>query len=281
MTGANARGVAPLRDVIRRLAPPTLVTYVLLVVLSRVPIIDSTTPPYVDLGAAAAQVPYWLAESGGTVGGPILAAIALLLLVTRPAVPGRRRGTEALALAMLVSIGAGGGAAINERGLKAALEVPRPNVVSLAGVDGNGPLGRTPAEFYALGDKDVRSDSLRAVLMAEPAPVDLIPSIREHWVHETGYSFPSGHAFSAMFIAVFFLAAALSYAAPGRGRLFHALLLWALLVGLSRPVLRVHTPMDVAIGAAQGIALGFLAFLALRVSLDRSGRWPERTSESP
>lgn len=250
-------------DVILRLAVPTALTYLLLIAVSLVPVVDSTRGPFIDLTSTLAEIAYWVAESGGTRGAPIVIVAALFVLISRPGIGGRRRLVEGLAILTLVGIGAGGGAAINEHGVKARLRIPRPNIVQLAGLQGDGPLGRTPEQFYGLGDKDLRGDSLRVVLVATPAPVELSPSILEHWVQETGYSFPSGHTFSSMFIAVFFLAAGLAYLSPARARLLYVLMPWALLVGLSRPLLRVHTPADLAAGGGEGVVVGVIAFLAL------------------
>ena len=137
-------------DVMRRLAGVTVVTYALLVALTQVPVIDSASAPYVDLTSLLAQVAYWVAQSGGVSGAPVVVLIAILAFVSRSGVPTRRRLTEAGMLAAVATICAGGGALINENGIKTALQVPRPNIVSLAGVEGRGPLRRTPEQFYAL-----------------------------------------------------------------------------------------------------------------------------------
>ena len=86
---------------------------------------------------------------------------------------------------------AGGVTALNDGIVKEVLAIPRPNIVSLAGVDGAGPLGMTPHAFYESGDKEKRSALLESVLSRRPAPIPLDLEIKEHWVGETGYSFPS------------------------------------------------------------------------------------------
>ena len=59
--------------------------------------------------------------------------------------------------------------------------------------------------FYASGDKEARRKPLAKVLRSVPGPVALSSAIEAHWIEETGYSLPSGHSFSAMFFATFFL----------------------------------------------------------------------------
>ena len=98
---------------------------------------------------------------------------------------------------------------------------------------------------------------------------------RHSWIEETGYSFPSGHSFSAMFFATFFLAMGVSHISTKRLRLFYLLLPWALAVCYSRPILRVHTPTDITVGGLEGLVLGFLAFLFVRAGLTA---WHERIS---
>ncbi len=256
-----------LGNVLRQLAWPMLVTYALLPVTFLFPILDSTREPYCDLTSDVATVFYWAAQSGGGMGAPIIGVLMLVLLITRHGISGARRTLEAALIVIVVAIFAGGGAALNENGVKEAFEVPRPNIVYLAGADGAGPLGMSPEEFYGKGDKEVRSELLRETLETEPPPVKLRPAIRDHWIEETGYSFPSGHAFAAMFFATFFLSVGVSYISTPQRWLFYLLLPWALAVCYSRLILRVHTPTDITVGGLEGLVLGFVAFLLFRAVL--------------
>ena len=92
----------------------------------------------------------------------------------------------------------------------------------------------------------------------------LMALYRDHWIAETGFTFPSGHSLTAMTLATFFAAVGLALL---RGpRLWVVLLLvpWAVLVCYSRVALRVHRPVDVLCGALAGILIGALAFVLLR-----------------
>jgi len=151
--------------------------------------------------------------------------------------------------------------------VKEALKIPRPNIVYLAGANGIGPLGMSPEEFYGKGDKDARSELLRKTLETEPPPLKLGPAIRDHWIEETGYSFPSGHAFAAMFFATFFLSVGVLYISTPQRWLSYLLLPWALAVCYSRLILRVHTPTDITVGGLEGLVLGFVALLLVRAIL--------------
>jgi phosphatidylglycerophosphatase B len=156
----------------------------------------------------------------------------------------------------------GGGAYLNEHVVKPAFRVPRPNILELAATPLGVPvLGMSVEAFYALPDKPTRSEHLKKVLTADMGMHELI---RGHWISETGYSFPSGHSFSAMMFATFFLAMGMSYFSGRRLWIFYLLAMWGVAVCLSRPILRVHSPTDICVGALEGIAAGIVAFLLVR-----------------
>lgn len=247
-------------QVLLRAGVPAIVTWLLIPLTFLMPVVDSTRSPFFDLTQSFAQLAYWLSESGGKYGAPIIAVLMLALLVNRAGITFKDKWKKAGIVVVIATIFAGGGAALNEHILKARLEVPRPNIIWLAGEDGSGPLGMTPEAFYQSGDKEVRSALLSKVFNHNPGPVPLSASIEAHWIEETGYSLPSGHAFSAMFFATFFLLLATTYLNTKRRWLFYALLPWALAVCYSRPILRVHTPVDITIGGFQGLVIGFIAW---------------------
>ena len=144
-----------------------------------------------------------------------------------------------------------------------------PNIIWMAGESGSGPLGMTPEDFYESGDKEARREPLATALNRVPRPFPLSSSIEAHWIEETGYSFPSGHAFSAMFLATFFLAIGATYLATKRLWIFYALLPWALAVCYSRSILRVHTPTDITVGGLLGLAVALLAWAVARTLVRR------------
>ncbi len=189
---------------------------------------------------------------------PFIVLSMLVLLITRNGISFPRRWKEASIIIFIVAICAGGGAIFNEHFIKAQLKVPRPNIIWLAGENGSGPLGVTAKEFYKIGNKEDRRTPLAKILANHPLP--LSPAIEAHWIEETGYAFPSGHSFSAMFFATFFLLFAATYLFTKRLWLFYLLLPWALAVCYSRPILRVHTPADITVGSLQGLIIGFLAW---------------------
>jgi phosphatidylglycerophosphatase B len=263
---------ATTKQVCLRACLPVLATSLLVPLTFLLPFVDSTRPPYFDLTGTFSQLAYWLSWSGGRVGAPIVAAAMLVLLIARQGIRSPRRWTKAIIIVLVGVVCGGGGVVKTVYFIKPQFVVPRPNVVWLAGENGTGPLGMTPEEFYESGPKQVRSELLARVLRSAPRPVALSSSIEAHWVDETGYSFPSGHAFSAMFFATFFLTVGATYLATKRLWMFYALLPWAAAVCYSRSILRVHTPSDITVGGLLGLGVGILAWAIARTLIGRLRR---------
>ena len=96
-----------------------------------------------------------------------------------------------------------------------------------------------------------------------------------HWASTTqGFSFPSGHAYSAMFLATFFWGLALSVLAGWRLAFFQYLVMpWTVLMAYSRVILRVHSPLDITVGGLLGVIMGLAALLLVRMALRRGRLW--------
>ncbi len=246
---------------------PAIFFWLLMPLTFLMPRIDSTKAPFFDLTQPFSQLACWISRSGGKFGVPFIAIMMLLFLITRSGISFDRKWKEASIIILIVAISAGGGAFFNEHFIKAQLKVPRPNIVWLAGENGSGSLGMTVKDFYATGSKGARRIPLENALRKNPVP--LSPAIRTHWIEETGYAFPSGHSFSAMFFATFFLMLAATYLTTKRLWLFYLLLPWALAVCYSRLVLRVHTPADITVGSLQGLLIGILAWAIVRSLIRR------------
>ncbi len=258
---ANKTGYeATTRQVALRAVAPAMLAWLLIPLSDLLSRVDSTRAPYFDLTNTLSTVVYWITQSGGRFGAPVVAALMLTLLVARSGITSRRRWREAGVIALIALFFGGGGSALSVYVLKQQFKVPRPNIVWLAGNHGSGPLGMTPQEFYESGSKQDRRELLAKTLGGVPRPVTLSPAIEAHWVAETGYSFPSGHAFSAMFFATFFLALGVTYLTTKRLWVLYALLPWAVAVCYSRSILRVHTPTDLTVGGFLGFTAGLLAW---------------------
>jgi len=215
------------------------------------------------LGTAAVAV----ADSGSVHWLPYICVALLLVVISRPGLEPGRRLREGLSLLGCLLVFLAAMAWANEHLIKPAAAVPRPNIIALAE---SGQLGLEPGAFYALGDKAARRLYLgpRLDALGESGELRLAPAVRDHWVEETGYSFPSGHALAAMTFAAFFVAVGLWWLSGWRRILTLATPAWALAVIHSRPILRVHSAFDVSVGAAEGLVVGLLAFVLARLLIE-------------
>jgi membrane-associated phospholipid phosphatase len=78
---------------------------------------------------------------------------------------------------------------------------------------------------------------------------------KSHWVHESRFSLPSGHAAFTFFIATFF---SLLLYKKGHKLLVISLFIWAVFVSYSRLLIGVHWPLDILIGAVMGVGFAYL-----------------------
>ncbi len=254
------------KDVLLRLSRFMLPACASLPLTYVVPKLNPFKPPHFDLTGWPALAAYGATESGSTLAIPVIAAVMIALLVNRTGNSWRRQIVEAWAMVLVVATFLGGGAYLNEHAVKPRFGVARPNIVELAATPPDAPALKTSVEaFYNLPDKASRSAYLADVLGAKDFhAVELHARIREHWIAETGYSFPSGHSFCAMMFATFFLAMGLTFFSRRRLWVFYLLVPWAVMVCYSRPILRVHSPTDICIGGLAGVVVGIVAFLVAR-----------------
>lgn len=242
----------------RRVAMVLVPTYVLVLL--------SFVLPDIPLDGALGELAVRVADTGSWTQLPVLCVILIAVLISRAGISGRRRALEAGVILAVMLISLAGNALLNESVIKPSLAVPRPNIAALAEAGALGPEVPTGDAFYALGDKDQRREYLapRLEQLDEPA---LDERVRAHWVHETGYSFPSGHSTAAMTFASLLVALGFAWTSGWRQvvtRMFVPI--WALCVVYSRPLLGVHTPLDVSVGALVGFAWGLSsAWVVVRV----------------
>lgn len=94
---------------------------------------------------------------------------------------------------------------------------------------------------------------------------DVYEPILASWTSETGFSFPSGHSQSSFFLGV--MISFVIFRVTGQSNKLFALIpvAWAMLVSMSRVVIGVHYPWDVAAGAALGL-ISALFVITLRIT---------------
>ena len=120
------------------------------------------------------------------------------------------------------------------------------------------------AELYAKKSKGDRTKFLRKILDDNPDHpfVKLLdPQIMEHWIMETGYSFPSGHSQNAFLFAVI-LGFLVQHLIRNGKRFVWIPFLWASGICLSRVAVGAHSPLDITVGALTGSILGSLILMS-------------------
>ncbi len=212
-------------------------------------------PPHASLVESA----WWLSLSGSKYGLPFV-GLLLLFLVAR-----NRQELVLLVLPALLFVGLG--AAFNEHLLKPWMNEPRPDIEWLSSEEAGPVLPEGAEAFYRIQGKAARSSRLESRL-AQSGLV-LAPRLAGHWIAETGFSFPSGHAFAAAALGGWFLFWMLCW--QRRRWLSPLIVLWSVGVSWSRLMLGVHRPEDVLAGSAQGLLLAALAALLVSWWQGRAG----------
>lgn len=261
------QAMTPIKDVLCGMAAPLAMAALLLPTAYLLPAVDLTGP--------VALAAYWISESGGTIGTPILCLCLALLIVGRDGLTWTQRGGELSVIILAPAVLFGGAAYLNEYVVKPSFAVPRPNIVGLAKTSA---LGISVDAFYAIPTKQRRSEYLTTVLTPNVDP-PMAELIRSHWIHETGYSFPSGHSFSAMLVATVFLGLGLTQFSGKRVWVFYGLVSWAIAVCLSRPILRVHSATDIFVSGLEGIILGVVAFTLVYSILEKFAYGAEQLND--
>ena len=162
---------------------------------------------------------------------------------------------QALILLLPVLLLIAAGAWLNEHQLKPVVAQPRPNIEFLASHEAGPVLSEGVVAFYGLPDKASRSAYLKSKLDQQHF-IQLPPLLKEHWIAESGFSFPSGHAFAAASLSAWFMF--LVFCAGKRFWLLPLYWGWALAVSYSRVLLGVHRPGDVMAGVVEGALLALL-----------------------
>jgi len=143
-------------------------------------------------------------------------------------------------------------ALLNEFGIKRLAQFTRP---SHAYVFAHSNTKINIQEFYQLDFRERQAQLKKMIDSSEFIHTHVAEKVRNHWIEEAGYSFPSGHTFNA-----FLLATVLSFSIK-RSRMLHfnkyyfVPFIWAAAIGVSRVALGAHTALDVSFGAAMGILM--------------------------
>ncbi len=148
----------------------------------------------------------------------------------------------------------GGCAKTNESIIKEYIQKPRPFSLLLEReFDFNKTL------YYELETKEERSTYLGNFTITSKIEEKSIgqrflhPKVIKHWVHESGFSFPSGHTVNAFAMATLLGYIILYIFVDYRRKWMFVLpFLWAVMVAISRVAVGAHDWVDVATGSLLG-----------------------------
>lgn len=119
---------------------------------------------------------------------------------------------------------------------------PRPYMLWLAEIAE--PIKLNLTDYYSITEKSRKQELLVEIIHQPVFESQHIPNwLMSHWVKDSEYSFPSGHTFFASLFALLGVGLLVKQAGIGRIIAF-GLVIWALLVMLSRLILGMHRPVD-------------------------------------
>ncbi len=139
---------------------------------------------------------------------------------------------------------------------------PRPSQLYIAE---KGSEDKSSKEFFSMMPEE-KSKYLRKKIEENKSDFeDVYPPILNSWSEESGFSFPSGHSETS-----FFLGTILAFVIFKTGSKKYYMILpvmWAVLVALSRVVIGVHYPVDVAAGAFTGLVIALIIISLKKIKL--------------
>lgn len=200
------------------------------------------------------NIAYWATESAGKIGTVAILVITCFFYTIR--IESKRRKVLIFLKTFLV-LGAllSGIAFLNEHVTKELLAITRPSHEYI--------VRHKPSDFpldsiYKL-DEAGRKNMFRKIILSDTITYQTFdPRIVNHWIEESGYSFPSGHSFNAFILAVIMSFSLYHARSTFAQKLYILPLAWALLVAVSRVAIGAHSALDVSFGAALGLIIGHL-----------------------
>tara|TARA_B110000211_G_scaffold233430_1_gene299655 strand:+ start:296 stop:1072 length:777 start_codon:yes stop_codon:yes gene_type:complete len=200
----------------------------------------------------------FLTETGGTIGMPIGTAIILLLILKKnTALQTLKSFGLGLTFILICTVCL---AKVNEHNLKQVTNSPRPYALILE----EHKLLNLENFYGENSTKLSRSIELNSVLLGEqvsPHIKNIHPLVLKHWAFETGFSFPSGHAFISFWIATLLTYLFLDSSFPLLKLGVLVFVGWAALVAISRVAIGAHSALDVSVGGLMGVAIAYLVIL--------------------
>ena len=139
---------------------------------------------------------------------------------------------------------------------------PRPSQLYISG---KGSSDKSANEFLTVIPEE-KSKYLRKMIEENKSDFeDVYPPILNSWSEESGFSFPSGHSETSFFLGT--ILAFLIFKTGSKKYYMILPVIWAILVAMSRVVIGVHYPVDVAAGAFTGLVIALIIISLKKIKL--------------
>ncbi|QFU25161.1 phosphatase PAP2 family protein [Shewanella eurypsychrophilus] len=211
---------------------------------------DASLFPWLSLDSTTAEALFWITSTGTAPYG--VASVLLILLLSYRRLERARFFSLflAISLSMCTTLG------LNHY-LKPFFNEARPNAVWL---DQHYLLNTD--SFYTLSKAERKELMMTAVNQIEFADTELTlaPLVKQHWQHEIGFAFPSGHTLFAITLTM-----VASYYLLIAGNIWIPSLLfgWSIAMGFSRMLLGMHWTQDVLASTFLGGIIGLVSLLVI------------------
>lgn len=216
------------------------------------------------------SIAYWSTMSAGKTGTLIIVATTSILYAIKGS-SAKERIRIAIQSFLVIGGLLTGFALLNEHVIKTAVKRSRPSHTFIIRQTGS---TASLDSLYSLAEAR-RKVFFHDLIASDTVHFKAIDQrILDHWVDESGYSFPSGHSFNAFLLAGI-LASGIYQAGKKSSYAFCTiLLLWAGLVAVSRVAVGAHSALDVTVGAGMGL---LFSQVLLRLPITRKILSPKRT----
>nr|WP_229377288.1 phosphatase PAP2 family protein [Shewanella woodyi] len=213
-------------------------------------LLNTSLFPLIELDSTFANLLFWLTSTGTAPYGVATVLLVLLLGYRRLSKPQFMSFFLTISLGMCTSLG------LNSY-LKPYFNESRPNAVWL-----ESQYLLNTDNFYSLTKAERKSEMSSTLdrLNYANSDITLSPLIKQHWKHEVGFAFPSGHTLFALtltMIASYYLLLAGNLVLPG------LLFVWSIGMGFSRMLLGMHWSQDVLASTILGGIIGLLSILVI------------------
>ncbi|QLE84000.1 phosphatase PAP2 family protein [Shewanella sp. Scap07] len=219
----------------------------------------------VPLDSLLAQGLYWLTSTGTAPYG-VLTVLAIYALSYR-CLPKK----HFTALVLSVAVAMVSSLTLNQF-LKPFFSEARPNAVLL---QEQGLLNTKQFYMQEKADRQQQITVATEQYLQQTDAIALSDNIKQHWLHEVGFAFPSGHTLFAVSLS---LVVSYFFVIAGQWWLPSILIVWTWLMGISRMVLGMHWSQDVL---ASSIIGGLIALFSLYWVLRWQTHWTRRYPATP